>query len=122
MKFIKEEATKANTRMVTMFGQRKGWFSVDETMEHNEGRPSGYYRVELDRGWCDCIKFQVFRMSCSHVTTTCSKARQGPSNLLSIIYKVINLCNMYKNSFSVLAKEDYWPSYQGEIVWHNENM
>lgn len=29
---------------------------------------------------------------------------------------------MYNNHFPVVENEDYWPTYQGEIVWHNENM
>lgn len=51
MKFIKEEVVKVNTHMVTMFDCRRGWFNIDKTMGHNEGRPRGYYQVELDRGW-----------------------------------------------------------------------
>jgi hypothetical protein len=122
MKFIKEEASKANTHVVTMFDCCKDWFSVDEAMDHNEGSPRWYYRVELVRGWCDCGKFQAFRMRCSDVIATCSKAQQDPSNLLSATYKVINLCNVYNNNFSVVAKEDYWYAYQWEIVWHNKIM
>lgn len=82
----------------------------------------GYYRVGLDRGWCDCGKFQAFCMPCSHVITVCSKAWQDPSNLLSIIYKAISICNVYNNSFLLVAKEDYWHAYQGEVVWNNQNM
>lgn len=36
---IKEETGKANTHMVIMFDLHKCWFSVNETMNHNEGRP-----------------------------------------------------------------------------------
>lgn len=67
MKFLKVEIVKANTHMVAIFDRRQGWFSVPETMDHNEGRPRGYYRVELDNGWCDCEKFQVFHMPCFNV-------------------------------------------------------
>ena len=91
MKFIKEEVVKANTCVVTMFDRRKGWFSVEETMDYNERRPGGYYRVELDRGLYGCGKFQVFFMPCTHVIAVCSHARQYLSNLLSTVYKVINV-------------------------------
>jgi len=50
MKFIRHEAAKANTHVVTVFDRSKGWFSVVESMDHNEGMPMGQYRVELDRG------------------------------------------------------------------------
>lgn len=107
MKFIKEEATKANTHGVTMFDRRRGWFNVEETMYHNERRPKGYYRVELDRGWCDCGKFQAFHKPCNRVIEACSHARQDPSNLLSGVYKFINVYNVYNNIFLVVAKEEY---------------
>jgi hypothetical protein len=122
MKFIRHEAAKANTHVVTVFDRTKGWFSVAESMDHNEGMPMGQYRVELDRGWCDCGRFQAFRTPCSHVIAACSKVRRDPSYLLSEVYKVASLSNVYKISFSVVAKEDYWPEYQGDIVWHNEVM
>jgi hypothetical protein len=82
----------------------------------------GQYRLKLDRGWCECRKFQTFRMPCSHVIAACSKVRRDPSYLLSDVYKVISISNLYKISFSVVAKEDYWPEYQGDILWHNEIM
>lgn len=53
MKFIKEEASKDNTHVITMFDRHKGWLSVDEAIDHNDGRPRGYYPVELGRGWCN---------------------------------------------------------------------
>lgn len=51
MKFIKEEVAQANTYVVIMFNHCKGWFNVDEAIDHNEGRLRGYYWVGLDRGW-----------------------------------------------------------------------
>lgn len=75
IKFIKEEVIKANTHVVTMFDCHKGWFSANEAMDHNEGSPRGYFRVDLDRGWCEREKFQAFCMPCSHVIEVCSKAR-----------------------------------------------
>lgn len=84
--------------------------------------PNGDYRVQSNRGWCDCGKFQAFRMRFSHVITTCSYARQDASKHLSDVYKVVNIFNIYNNSFLVVALEDYWLAYQGDIIWHNENM
>ena len=91
-------------------------------MDHNEGTSRGYYRVELDRGWCDCGKFQVFCMPCSHVIAACSNVLQDPSKHLYVIYNVINVFDVYKNSFPMVEKEEYWPTYQCGIVWHNENL
>lgn len=116
MKFIKEETVKANTHVVTMFDRPKGWFNVRETMDHNKGRSRDYYQVELDKGWCDCGKFQTFSMPYTHVIVVYSYALQGPSNQLSVIYKVINIFNVYNNCFLVVEKEDYWSIYQEDIV------
>lgn len=43
MEFIKEETAKAITHVAVMFDHRKGWFNVDDTIDHNKGRPRGYY-------------------------------------------------------------------------------
>ena len=50
MKLIKDETLKASTHMVTIFDRHRHTFNVEETMDHNEGRPKGYYQVELHRG------------------------------------------------------------------------
>ena len=122
MKFIRHDAAKANTHVVKVFDRTKGWNSVVESIDHNEDMLMGQYRVELDRGWCDCGKFQAFRTPCSHINAACSKVRMNPSYLLSDVYKVTSLSNVYKISFSVVVKEYYWPKYQGDIVWPNEVM
>ena len=120
MKFLKHEVAKANTHVFMVFDSTKGWYNVVESMDHNEDMSMGQYRVELDRGWRDCRKSQAFHMPCSHVTAACSKVRRDPSYLLSDVYKVISLSNVYKITFSVVAKENFWPKYQGDILWHNE--
>lgn len=73
-------------------------------MNHNKRRPNGYSQVKLNRGLCDCDKFQAFRMSCSHDIATCSYDRQGASKHLSAVYKVINIFNAYNN---LSGGEDY---------------
>lgn len=75
MKFIKKETSKGNTHAVTIFDRCKGWLSVQETMDHNEGKSEGYYQVKLNKGWCDYGKFQAFRLPSSHAIVACSYAR-----------------------------------------------
>ena len=107
MKFTKEEAVRANSHVVTVFDRRKGWFNTDDAINYNEGRPMGYYWVELNKGWRDYGKFQAFYMTCSYVISTCSYFPHDPSNLIFSVYKVIKLCNVYINRFSVVANDDY---------------
>ncbi|CAK8542864.1 unnamed protein product [Lathyrus sativus] len=122
MKYMRDETSKAASHRVRPFDRHDYSFIVDETMDHNEGRPIGHYRVELHKNWCDCGKFQTFRMPCSHVIVACSTARQDPFLQLSEVYKVVNLFSIYSNSFPVVASEDYWPTYHGDTIYHNENM
>ncbi|CAK8571481.1 unnamed protein product [Lathyrus sativus] len=122
MKYMRDETSKAASHRVRPFDRHDYSFIVDETMDHNEGRPMGHYRVELHKNWCDCGKFQTFRMPCSHVIAACSTARQDPFLQLSEVYKVVNLFGIYSSSFPVVASEDYWPTYHGDTIYHNENM
>lgn len=122
MKFMKGETTKANTHQVTGFDRHGQSFSVKETIDHNEGLPRQEYRVLLSDGWCDYGKFQAFRMPCSHVIAACSYAHEDALTILSPIYKAETLLGVYNNAFPVVAKEDYWPTFEGEIVWHNDQM
>src|SRR4051812_19177537 len=61
-------------------------------------------------------------MPCSHVIPACLYAHQDPLALLSPIYKAETLLGVYNNAFQVMAREDYWPAYEGDVVWHNDNM
>ncbi|XP_058776138.1 uncharacterized protein LOC131650445 [Vicia villosa] len=122
VKFMKEQSAKANSHNVTSFDRFNRTFNVKEIIDHNEGLPRQQYRVLIDEGWCDCRKFQAFRMPCSHVIAACSYAHQDPLALLSPIYKAETLLGVYNNAFQVMAKEDYWPAYEGDVVWHNDNM
>ncbi|CAK8534128.1 unnamed protein product [Lathyrus sativus] len=122
MKLMKEDAIKANTHAITVFDRHRQTFSVQEIMDHNEGRPNLSYAVSLNRCWCDCGKYQAFRLPCSHVIAECAHARQDAYGYLSDVYKVINVMNAYNEGFAVLPIKDYWPPYQGDIVWHNDDM
>lgn len=107
MKVMKEETLKASTHGISIFDRHIHSFSVKETHDHNEGRPNGDYRVQLNRGWCSYGKFQAFCMPCSHVIVACSYARQHAFMHLSDVYKVVNIFNVYNNNFPVVALEDY---------------
>ena len=121
MKYIKAESAKANTHLVIRFDQHSHNFIVKETIDHNEGLPRQEYRVILPSRWCDCGKFQVFRMPCSHVIVACVYTHQDILLLLSPIYKSETLLNI-NNGFPMVSKLDYWPAYDDEIVWHNDQM
>ena len=108
--------------MVIRFDRHSHNFIVKETIDHNEGLPRQEYRVILPSRWCDCGRFQAFCMPFSHVISACAYTHQDALQLLSHIYKSETLLNVYNNNFPLVAKPDYWPAYDGEIVWHNDQM
>ena len=122
MKFMRQESAKASSHRVTEFDRHGHTFSVKETIDHNQGLPRQEYRVLIPDRWCDCGQFQAYRMPCSHVIAACSHSHFDALSLVSPIYKVATLLNVYDNPFPVVALEAYWPEYDGEIVWHNESM
>lgn len=75
IKVMKEETTKSNMHQVRIFYYNQNTFSVKETMDHSEGKPMGHYKVNLINGWCDCGKFKVYHVPCSHVIAACSLMR-----------------------------------------------
>jgi hypothetical protein len=122
MKFLQQESAKANSHRVIEFDRHGHTFSVKETIDHNQGLARQEYRVLIPDRWCECGQFQAYRMPCSHVIAACSHSHFDAFSLVSLIYKVETLLNVYNNSFPVVAMEAYWPEYDGEIVWHNDLM
>ncbi|CAK8541689.1 unnamed protein product [Lathyrus sativus] len=122
LKVMKEETTKSSTHQVRIFDYRNNVFSVKETMDHGEGKPMGHYKVDLLNGWCDCEKFQAYRVPCSHVIAACSNVRHDAYALLSDVYRVTNLFGGYSASFLVMSCDEYWPVYEGDQICHNPRM
>ncbi|XP_058742223.1 uncharacterized protein LOC131614679 [Vicia villosa] len=122
MKVMKEETAKSSTHHVRIFDYNHNTFSVKETMDHGEGKPMGDYKVNLRDLWCDCGKYQAYRVPCSHVIAACSVVRQDAYALLSNVYRVSNLFGVYSTSFPVLPLDDYWPSFEGDQICHNPLM
>ena len=122
MKYIKAESAKANTPLVIRFDRHNHNFIVKETTDHNEGLSRQEYRIILPSRWCDCDKFQTFRMPCSYVIAAFSYTHQDVLQLLSPIYKSETLLNVYNNNFPLVAKLDYWPAYDGEIHYYENGL
>lgn len=91
MKVMKAENIKANTHAVTIFDYHRHTFNVQETMDHNDGRPNLTYVVKLNRGGCNCGKFQTFRVPCSHVIVACTYTRQSAYIQLSDVTRSLTL-------------------------------
>lgn len=119
---IKCEVGKSNTHQVMQFDRNYYSFMVHETVNPREVRPIGHFEVNLQRKWCDCGKFQAIHIPCSHAIAACSYARQNYLVLISDVYKVVNVFNIYKEEFPPIPNEGYWPTYEGETLYHNPQM
>ncbi|CAI8593632.1 unnamed protein product, partial [Vicia faba] len=119
MKYIKARDVKVNTHLIIRFDRHSHNFIFKVTIDHNGGCQD---KSTLPSRWCDCGKFQAFRVPCSHVIVTCMYTHQDALLLLFSIYKSETLFSVYNNDFSVVAKPDYWPAYEGKIAWHNDQM
>ncbi|XP_050920415.1 uncharacterized protein LOC127138052 [Lathyrus oleraceus] len=89
-----EEVSKASTHNVMQFDHERFYFMVHEKINHNDGRPTGIFGVDLRKEWCDCGKFQAFQLSCSHI---------------------------YKESFFGLPHEENWSRYEGFTLCHDKS-
>ncbi|XP_058774575.1 uncharacterized protein LOC131648865 [Vicia villosa] len=104
---------------VRIFDYSHNNFSVKETMDHGEGKPMEDYKVNLRDLWCDCGKYQAYCVPCPHVIVACSVVRQDAYPLLSMFYRVANLFGVYSTCFPVLPLDEYWPTFDGDQIFHN---
>ncbi|XP_058726930.1 uncharacterized protein LOC131598330 [Vicia villosa] len=116
MNYVQQESAKGNTHRVTEFDRHGHTFSVKEIIDHNQRLPRQQYRISIPDRWCDCGQFQAYHIPYSHAIVSCSHSHFDALSLVSPIYKVLTLLNVYDNYFSVVAMETYWPVYDGETV------
>ena len=108
-KGMAEEVIKANTHNVMQFDRERFYFMVQEKINHNDGRPTGTFSVDLRKQHCDCGKFQAFHLPCSHVIAACSSIRQDYSIHIPDVFKILNVFKVYKENFLGLSHEENFP-------------
>ncbi|XP_050909751.1 uncharacterized protein LOC127123590 [Lathyrus oleraceus] len=121
-KGMTEEVIKANTHNVMQFDRERFYFMVQEKINHNDGRPTGTFSVDLRKQHCDCGKFQTFHLPCSHVIAACSSIRQDYSIHIPYVFKILNVFKVYKESFLGLPHEENWPQYERFTLCHGDSM
>lgn len=105
MKGIKEEVIKFNSHNFMQFDRQKFCFLVQETVNHNDGRPTTFFNVDLRNQTCECVRFQTFHVPFSHVIATCSSIRQDYFVHIVDVFKVVNIFKVYKESFLEVLTE-----------------
>lgn len=121
-KGMTEEVSKSNTHKVIQFDCERFQFMASERINQNDDRSIGTFSVDIRKQWCDCEKFWVFHLPCSHVITTYSSICHDYSMHISYIFKVFNVFKVYKERFLGLPHEDNWPQYDGFTLCHDAFM
>ncbi|XP_058774340.1 uncharacterized protein LOC131648590 [Vicia villosa] len=122
LKGIEEEAAKASSHHVRQFDRLRFCFLVEETMNHNECRPTRHFNVDLKNQTCECGKFQTFHVPCSHVIAACASIHHDYTVHIADVFKVVNVFKVYEESFIGVGTEADWPRYEGDTLCHNDAM
>ncbi|KAI5425822.1 hypothetical protein KIW84_031589 [Lathyrus oleraceus] len=122
MKGIEEKVTKSNSHKVMQFDCHRLCILVQETMNHNGGRPTTHFDVDLKNQTCECGRFQIFHVPCSHVIVARSSIRQYYFVHIVDVFKVVNIFKVYEDSFHGVPTETTWPQYEGDTFFHNDSM
>lgn len=122
MKGIEEELIGSNSQTVMQFDRQRFCFLVQETVHHNDNRPTTHYNVDLRNLTCEFRRFQMFHAPCSHVIASCSSIRQDYSVHIADVFKVVNIFKVYEESFLGIPTKTTWPQYEGDTLFHNESM
>jgi len=122
MKYLRDEVIKSNSHHVTQFDRDQYTLSVRETIDHKEGLPKGEYKVDLQNKWCECRRFRVLHLPCSHVIAACFSFCHNYKTFVD--NKFTNECvyAVYNIHFDVVHHHTYWPDYEGLKVVSNKSM
>ncbi|RYR21939.1 hypothetical protein Ahy_B03g067221 isoform B [Arachis hypogaea] len=75
--------------------------------------------VNLARRKCDCGHFQVERLPCRHVIACCANQRLDWQVYVSNVYKISQICKIYKIEFVPVGDTATWTDYQGPTMIAN---
>ena len=122
MDFLKVEVIKSNSHQITQFDRDRYTFSVRETINHKEGLPMGEYKADLQNKWCDCGKFSVLHLLCSHVIAACSSFSHDYKIFVDQKFRNECVYVVYNINFDVVHHQQYWPNYVGPKVIPDSTM
>lgn len=109
MKGIEEDVIKSNSRKVMQFDRQRFFFLVQETMNHNDSKPTTHFNVDLKNQMYEYGRFKTLHVPCSHVIAVCSSIRQDYYVHIADVFKVVNVFKVYEESFLEVPIETTWP-------------
>ncbi|RYR58634.1 hypothetical protein Ahy_A05g024494 [Arachis hypogaea] len=85
--------------------------------------PSGLeFAVNLRLRHCDCVEFQVDRISCHHVFACCVNQRLDWKQYVHEVYTMAEIRKVYRTRFRPLENPTTWPVYQGSRLVPNPHL
>ncbi|RYR07521.1 hypothetical protein Ahy_B05g074891 [Arachis hypogaea] len=91
----------------------------NEVFEVREMPDGSVYTVNLAQRHCDCGHFQVERLPCRHVLACCANQRLDWQVYVHDVYKMSEICKVYRGEFVPMGDPYTWALYEGAKVIAN---
>ncbi|XP_016169146.1 uncharacterized protein LOC107611766 [Arachis ipaensis] len=112
-KRVDESFRRAGNIVVNRFDRRNEMFEVREIQD------GSIYTVNLAQRHCDCGHFQVERLPCRHVLACCANQRLDWQVYVHDVYKMFEICKVYRDEFVSMGDPSTWVRYEGAKVIPN---
>ncbi|RYR09818.1 hypothetical protein Ahy_B05g078241 [Arachis hypogaea] len=99
--------------VVNRFDRRNEMFEVREMQD------GSIHTVNLAQRHCDCGHFQVERLPCRHVLACCANQRLDWQIYVHDVYKMSEICKVYRGEFVPMGDPSTWAPYEGAKVIAN---
>nr|XP_025648152.1 uncharacterized protein LOC112743154 [Arachis hypogaea] len=94
-------------------------FTRNEMFEVREMQDGSVYAVNLAQRHCDCGHFQVERLPCRHALACCANQRLDWQVYVHDVYKMSEICKVYRGEFVPMGNPSTWDRYEGANVIAN---
>ncbi|XP_015938259.1 uncharacterized protein LOC107494056 [Arachis duranensis] len=112
-KRVEESFRRAGNIVVNRFDRRNEMFEVREMQD------GSIHTVNLAQRHCDCGHFQVERLPCRHVLACCANQRLDWQIYVHDVYKMSEICKVYRGEFVPMGDPSTWAPYEGAKVIAN---
>ncbi|XP_016191768.1 uncharacterized protein LOC107632615 [Arachis ipaensis] len=112
-KRVEESFRRAGNIVINRFDRRNEMFEVCEMQDGT------IYTVNLAQRHCDCGHFQVERLPCRHVLACCTNQRLDWQVYVHDVYKMSEICKVYRDEFVPMGDPSTWDRYEGAKVIAN---
>ncbi|RYR67441.1 hypothetical protein Ahy_A03g013802 [Arachis hypogaea] len=92
---------------------------AQEMFEVREMQDGSIYTINLVQQHCDCGHFQVERLPCRHVLACCANQRLDWKVYVHDVYKMYEICKVYRGEFVPMGDPSTWDRYKGTNVIAN---